>query len=867
MFRELDFQTKVFDALDYYLDVLAEHKGDYDFAVGQQRDNPDRRIELPHFPEKAFNQLKEENRLPKSRQHTPYSPRKDGTGRPVPNLTLKVPTGGGKTYLAVKSASKILNKYLGQNKGFVLWIVPNEAIYSQTLKSFKDRAHPYRQGLDRAAAGRVKILTKTDSLNKADVESHLCVMVLMLQSANRTTKETLKMFRDRGDIHGFVPPDGDQEAHKKLQENILNLDSYIIDEENLSMFPQVKDSLGNALRIIQPVVVMDEGHKAIADLAYETLYGFNPSFVLELTATPKDIKARAGKQPQEARYANLLIEIIGVQLNAEGMIKMPLNLDARQGTDWKETLNAAVDQLKSLRKEAITFQAESSRYIRPIMLVQVERTGKDQRDGGHIHAHDAKEWLLQTGFEEDEIAIKTADQNDLENQDLLSSSNKVRVIITKEALQEGWDCPFAYVLCSLAARGNMGAMTQLIGRILRQPHAKKTNIAALDQCHVFTHQARTRDLIEEIKKGLEKDGLSDLVLSVSTDAAASDTDKTHRINRSDTFKKTKIYLPKVLKIDGKKARELDYDTDVAFKIDWKDYDPIEVANAIPLEIRSPSSQMHQINIAPDDSITSKSVSVSHVNEDFDFVYATRAISDVVTNPFVGRQIVGKLVAQLKENGFDKAALGQHSIYIIEELRRQLIKTRDQRAENHFKESVESGDIEFRFRLDGADWTMPNSIESAHDKQSYQLLDDENQFLEKSVFSPVYANEMNRDEQGVAIYLDGEESLRWWHRNIAKKHYGIRGWQRGVVYPDFIFSLEADGKTQRLIALEMKGDHLDNNLDTTYKRTLMEYLTEHFVSKHATSAGELEVSGNGVTVECKLILFSKWKTELPKLIQG
>ena len=55
----------------------------------------------------------------------------------------------------------------------------------------------------------------------------------------------------------------------------------------------------------------------------------------------------------------------------------------------------------------------------------------------------------------------------------------MQAIITKSALQEGWDCPFAYVLCSLAASSNLKAMTQLIGRILRQPGALKTGIEAL----------------------------------------------------------------------------------------------------------------------------------------------------------------------------------------------------------------------------------------------------------------------------------------------------------------------------------------------------------------------------------------------------
>ena len=54
-----------------------------------------------------------------------------------------------------------MGKWVRRNSGFVLWIVPNEAIYTQTKKALINREHPYRQQLDKAAAGRVKVWRKT----------------------------------------------------------------------------------------------------------------------------------------------------------------------------------------------------------------------------------------------------------------------------------------------------------------------------------------------------------------------------------------------------------------------------------------------------------------------------------------------------------------------------------------------------------------------------------------------------------------------------------------------------------------------------------------------------------------------------------
>ena len=137
--------------------------------------------------------------------------------------------------------------------------------------------------------------------------------------------------------------------------------------------------------------------------------------MLELTATPRDVPARRGANRREARHANVLVDIPGRDLWREGMIKMPIALDARQESDWRTTMAAALECLNKLQWRAKVLRSNSNRYIRPIMLVQVERTGREQRDGNNVHALDVQEWLKQAGLEDAEIAIKTADTNDLKN--------------------------------------------------------------------------------------------------------------------------------------------------------------------------------------------------------------------------------------------------------------------------------------------------------------------------------------------------------------------------------------------------------------------------------------------------------------------
>ncbi len=861
MFRQLDYQDRVLTTLETYLDLLKDKKVRSDKIATLAARDPDLGLPIPDFAKEAWVALKNDSKLPASRTAIPFSPRMDGCDRPVPNTVLKVPTGGGKTWLAISAVSRIMGRYLDRNTGFILWIVPNEAIYTQTLKHMKDRQHPYRQALDRTAAGRVRIMEKADRLDARDVETHLCVMLLMLQSANRETQDSLKMFRDRGDVHGFFPPEGEQQAHKAALDRTPNLSVYS------DMFPMVKDSLGNALRIIRPVVVLDEGHRAISNLAFHTLYGFNPCFVLELTATPQDVQPRGGKNPREGRYANVLVEVTGRELDREGMIKMPLNLDPRQGNDWKATLNAAVIKLGGLEKDAQKLRADTGRYIRPIMLIQVERTGSDQRESGHIHADDARDWLLTSGFDEAEVAIKTAEQNDLrqpENQNLLSPTNRVRAIITKQALQEGWDCPFAYVLCALAANSNLKAMTQLVGRILRQPGAIKTEVSALDECHVITHRTDTATVVEAIKDGLEKDGLGDLFLQVSQDDTSGTAAVARNIDRRPAFASAEIYLPKVIIVDGGEARDLDYETDILSSIDWRNFDPKDIAVRIPDNARAAESQLQRIKLADngDELFVGETVSENSERLAFDPSHAVRMISDIVANPFVGREIVGNLLAALHIRGFDDVKLGNLANLIVEELRKGLDSECAARAEALFKAEVVAGRIQFRLRLDSRNWRMPFSMDTMEPENARQLLSKTGGSLEKSLFTPIYENELNSEERDVAVYLDGEQALSWWHRNVARSQYGIQGWNRAKIYPDFIFAVQVEGEAKRLTVLETKGDQLDN-LDTAYKREVLTFLSDNFAWDDYIPAGELElVQNNGESVQCTLILMSEWKAKLP-----
>lgn len=861
-----DYQEVVLSKVNAYLDELTKQKKNYAEVEQLKASNPNLKIPLPDYCGDTWAELKKQGLLPALRATVPYSLRIDGIGRSVPNITLKIPTGGGKTLLATASISRIFGRYLNSNTGFVLWIVPNEAIYAQTKKQLINRDHPYRQMLDRSAAGKVKILEKADPLNREDVKSHLCVMLLMLQSANRETKETLKLFRDRGNVRGFFPLEDDFLAHYELLQSIPNLSCYNSQDKN-NLGSIIHDSLGNVLRLIRPVVVIDEGHKAFSKRALDTVYGFNPSFVLELSATPKD---RTRDTP--STYANWLVDVRGVELANEDMIKLPINLKVKAGDDWRDCLRESLEHLNKLQSEADTLLANTGTYIRPILLVQVERTGDDQRERGNIHSDDAKEFLLSAGLNEREIAIKTSQVNDLkapENQDLLNATNTIRVIITKQALQEGWDCPFAYVLCSLSTSRNLSAMTQLVGRILRQPYAQKSKVEALDQCYVFCHHATTKEVVDGIKESLEKDGMADLVQEIrESDGAGSDKTIKRKINRRRGFENLQIFLPVVNYVANGRVRPLDYENDVLMNIDWEKIDIQKLADSIPKNVNLVMTQMTKITVSDGsegDFFPTAPSKTLEEDSPFDPVYATRIVSDIIPNPWVARAVVGQLVSVLSKRGFSRNKIGQLSSFILEELRKYLTSERDRMAETRFIADVAKRTIQFRLRTDTHNWKMPDHLWTELPKNSPKLTRNSGDVVEISLFAPAYSLDFNGDEQDFACYLDEHKALVWWHRNVAKAgQYFVQGWRKHRVYPDFLFAL----KKNKVVVIETKGDQLEGNLDTTYKRKLLKIMSDHFGIEQVTKAGKLElVVDDKTTVVCDLLLMSEWKAKVSSYLNN
>ena len=830
-----EYQKQVLQRLSSYLVALNQFKVKYDNAFEVDPEL----AEGYHFPEKAW------NKIGLSR----YNQFKNGLGEPLPNIFFKVPTGGGKTLLACHSIDLVNKVYLKRQSGLVLWIVPTSQIYNQTLEALRNRDHPYRQLLDISSGGKTLLLEKLDIFTPQDVEENLCVMLLMLPSANRRTKETLKVFKDNGGYTSFFPAEDDYKAQKNLMDRVPNLDAYGGEGEMFGTL--AKTSMGNTLRLLKPIIIIDEGHRAYSQGARNTIYNFNPSFVLELSATPPE-------------GVNQLIQVTGKQLNDEEMIKLDINLTNKATSGWKDTISEAKvfrDDLETYSRE---YDENTSKYIRPIMLVQVERTGKDQRDGVMIHSEDVREFLVkQCAVPADHIAVKTSDKDEIENIDLLDDACAIRYIITKQALQEGWDCPFAYILVSLTNSQSETAMTQLIGRVLRQPYAVKTGVRKLDECYVYTCQYDTAKLVRGIKRNLEDEGLGDIAGHLSIqDGAENDFDALpyRTIHYQEQFKKYvgKIYLPVFAIEDDGKWREVSYYTDVLAKIDWQEVD-LSAFDSLSLEERRDDDVIVQIGFRQGNAIIGEETDRLQVKSVIDYDYIARQLIDVVPNPWVsfdlGKQAIDRLLSR-----YDKEIVAYNLVFAIEELKKDLFRQRDELCETVFHRLLEEKVIRF-FLLKGNapkdnPSLLPRSVTVRSKKALYNYND--GQPLQRSLFDYVPEEDMNELEKEVALYLDGQEQLLWWYRNMSKSQYRIQGWKPHRIYPDFVVSRRANDTYDKVYVLETKGEHLEMTEDTTYKRAVLDLCNQLAVESNIR---QLEIDLNDPEFEFQMVDQSRWKNQL------
>ena len=411
----------------------------------------------------------------------------------VPHICVKVPTAGGKTFIACNALKTIFDAFDYDKSKAVVWLVPSITILDQTIKNLKDSAHPYRQKINTLFLNKVDVFDKAALLqgsgfNPTSVKEQLNIFVLSFDSLRARNKEDRKAYQENGNLQSFGPMIGN--------------------DEDISLM--------RVIQALNPVVVVDESHNAESDLSVEMLINLNPCFILDLTATPR-------------KNSNIISFVDAIELKKEHMVKLPVIVYNHH--DKTEVINSALQLQRKLELQAIEEQKNGGRYIRPIVLFQAQpRNAEDNTTFEKL-----KEKLIELKIPAEQIKIKTAYINEIKTEDLMSPDCPVRFIITVNALKEGWDCPFAYILASLADKSSAVDVEQILGRVLRQPYVSKHAFPLLNLCYVLTASSKFLDTLDNIVKGLNKAGFSDKDYKISDSTIQKETVQNEPLTQLTVF--------------------------------------------------------------------------------------------------------------------------------------------------------------------------------------------------------------------------------------------------------------------------------------------------------------------------------------------
>jgi type III restriction enzyme len=792
------YQRRVVDEVERYLSRLAQEQ-----AAGNKR----------HASLDAWEAL----------MLGPYGEHRNGLSEDLPTFCIKVPTGGGKTLLATQILGSAFRTILKDRNGagLVMWVVPSSQIYRDTLARLRDRKDMYRLMLEHAVSRRIEVWEKHEiaRLSPGRLRDCLNILVVQLASTNRETREQLKFFKDSGgNIVQHFPAEDDFEGHKALKQQFTNLD--MIEDDEASGRHLAATSIGNLVRICRPPVILDEGHKATSELARSTIEGFNASLVVELSATPR-------------HGTNIISRVSGKELLDAEMIKLPLNIATSGQKSWQDALTQARDRRETLARLAAEHAAKAGeeRYIRPIILVQVERTGKDQRDAGFIHSEQVKAYLIERlGVSENAVAVKTSETDGLEDINLLDPLCPVQWIITKSALQEGWDCPFAYILVSLCNVGSGLSMTQIVGRVLRQPYQQRTPYPELNESYVFCLHKRAGEIAREVKKALEKEGYEGDLESAVVDASAPgyrrpQTTAHIREEFLTYYKKPyagKIYLPRFCVKDGGRYEALDYFRHLISRVDVTKFEYDKIDWEMKDALRDAKDRFYRITLG-EKMVRESEKDVDAMEPDAQ-VLAWLAAS--LPFAFLSHKqlhyVVGHVYERLLKTELtllDRLALVK---FVVRDKIQSFVQDQlDRQTEAAFAALFKAGKLRFYLECAECCFEIPSSVTV---NMTRPLTREDSRPLEKSLFDIVEHESQNEYERAIALCLDSNADVLWWYRNlVGPEHFTVQGYRRNRIRPDFVVQSGTREKPEhRVIVIESKGAHLDSNPDTTYKRKVADY---------------------------------------------
>jgi len=714
----------------------------------------------------------------------------------MPYVCIRLPTGGGKTLLAAHAVGIAAKRYSETEMPVCLWLAPSNAIVQQTLNALKNRNHPCRIALTEAFAGRdVNCISVSDALriSRADLDSGATVIVATIQSLRQEKTEGRKIYDDNGN----------------LMEHFTSIKPELQDKLRRAPDGAIHQSLDNALQIRRPIIISDEAHNAGTKLSYESLARFNPSCIIEFTATPQTVH-----DLKNGKYAsNVLTQASAFQLKSANMIKFPLNL--KVPGDPRETIRAAIEKRNELEKAA----KKSGEYIRPIILYQAEnKKGETTVEAIEDLLKNDKEFNVKP----EEIAVQIGNRKELEKYDLMSPDCSIRHIITVQALAEGWDCPFAYILCTMANFQSPRPVEQILGRIMRLPYASPKKDNALSQCYAYAAKGRFEDVALSLKdtliktNGYQKIESDAFVPSPPSDnigrlfrAGAETPDKPRKfpvpfIVINEKGKQQPLEFEHFLDIQWSIAKEKPQLDDFQFPVFARGKATIDVNKEEQVTITAATEIREDMTYLDSDKNWTRESLVAFLDEGIKHLDIPQAQSV----PYILRAI-----NMLCENN-KLVELARHRFHVCRYLERKIQELRHQKAKQGYQQILDTvGTTTCKLQVSASHALM---LERGKDYQPHSNYEGITSF-KNHLHENVGELRDEGEEYECARYLDDLKEIDVWVRNLERRpdHSFWLQTSTDKFYPDFVCRLK-DG---RVLVVEYKGEDRWSNDDSKEKRDI------------------------------------------------
>jgi type III restriction enzyme len=564
---------------------------------------------------------------------------------------------------------------------------------------------------------------------------------------------------------------------RKIDQNeILFINWESINKKNVNILVRENELDNNLNSIVSNtkddgrkiVLIIDESHHtATAEKSRELIDIISPDITLEVSATPKD--RSYGFDVQVGRVEVKLSDVIAEEMIKREISVNPEFLSLKVGNKSSDEL--VIDQAVKKRNELERLYRSEDSNINPLLLIQLP----DNRGGDIDKKKDEIVKYLDSKFNinvsNNTLAIWTSDDKSENLANIEKNDNEVRVLIFKQAIALGWDCPRASILVIFREMKSLTFTIQTVGRIMRMPEFRYYNSEDLNRAYVFTN------LDEVFIEGEEAKDYFTVLEST-------------RILGYKNIKLRSVYLRRQRERTRLSGNFVKIFQDVALKLQIPskiNLNPDTITDLVIAEgTINDIDKSGQIEYKGQIPIPSSAVELS---EKFDIFVQKNASPYAMVDS--SDRIKSAIYTFLKDKfGKDKYSeeaqkivLGKDNINLFEEA----LQVSKDRYKLEIDESIKTNS-EF---LENDNWEVPSII--TYNEKYYHFIS------KRSVMQPFYLyTEASKPEKNFIKLLDNNENVEWWYKNREDepKYFSIgytdeEGFKASF-YVDFIVKLK-DGR--------------------------------------------------------------------------